>query len=143
MTYNERSAKKWGWDPSWFGAAGFGPELKDKIKAWHLHKEATLNYVCVYGKVKLVLFDNRKASKSFGEYQEIFLSFQYLSAHRSRISAQPLVTVPWPNGLSGWRYLLTTGQLRYSKGIWGHLDLGTLGIPANCRRASNLVVVGD
>ncbi len=57
-----------------FGEIYFSTIFKDKIKAWHLHKEATLNYVCVYGKVKLVLFDNRKASKSFGEYQEIFLS---------------------------------------------------------------------
>jgi dTDP-4-dehydrorhamnose 3,5-epimerase len=57
-----------------FGEIYFSTIFKDRIKAWHLHKEATLNYVCVYGKVKLVLFDNRKASKSFGEYQEIFLS---------------------------------------------------------------------
>ena len=57
-----------------FGEIYFSTIFNDRIKAWHLHKEATLNYVCVYGKVKLVLFDNRKASKSFGEYQEIFLS---------------------------------------------------------------------
>ena len=29
-------------------------------KAWHLHKKMTLNYVAVYGKVKLVLYDDRK-----------------------------------------------------------------------------------
>ena len=57
-----------------FGEVYFSTIFEDKIKAWHLHKEATLNYVCVYGKVKLVLFDERKTSKTFGEYQEIFLS---------------------------------------------------------------------
>ena len=57
-----------------FGEIYFSTIFEDKIKAWHLHKEATLNYVCVYGKVKLVLFDERKTSETFGEYQEIFLS---------------------------------------------------------------------
>ena len=42
------------------------------IKAWHLHKEATLNYVCVRGKVELALYDDREQSKSKGEYQKIF-----------------------------------------------------------------------
>ena len=30
--------------------------FKNAVKAWHLHQEATLNYVCIKGKVKLVLF---------------------------------------------------------------------------------------
>ena len=34
----------------------------------------TLNYVVVDGNIKLVLFDDRKKSKTFGEVQEIFLS---------------------------------------------------------------------
>ena len=56
-----------------FGEIYFSTILEDKIKAWHLHKEATLNYACVYGKVKLALFDERKESETFGEYQELFL----------------------------------------------------------------------
>tara|TARA_Y100001973_G_C5207136_1_gene342384 strand:+ start:2880 stop:3728 length:849 start_codon:yes stop_codon:yes gene_type:complete len=46
MTYNERSAKKWGWDPSWFGAAGFGPELKDKIKAFQQEHDLDVDGLC-------------------------------------------------------------------------------------------------
>ena len=57
-----------------FGEIYFSTILKDAIKAWHLHKENTLNYVCVKGKVKLVLFDDRNDSSSQGEYQEIILS---------------------------------------------------------------------
>ena len=36
-----------------FGEIYFSTIFKDKIKAWHLHKEATLNYACVFGSVKL------------------------------------------------------------------------------------------
>ncbi len=77
-----------------FGEIYFSTIYKDKIKAWHLHKEATLNYACVYGKVKLVLFDERKSSKTFGKYQEIFLSLE----------SYFLVTIP-PNIWNGFRGL--------------------------------------
>jgi len=57
-----------------FGEIYFSTVKPKFIKAWHLHKEATLNYVCIKGKVKLVLFDDRKESKTFGKYQELILS---------------------------------------------------------------------
>ena len=34
----------------------------------------TLNYVAAFGKIKLVLYDDRKGSKSFGKIEEIILS---------------------------------------------------------------------
>ena len=34
-----------------FGEIYFSTIFKDSIKAWHLHKNSTLNYVCVSGKV--------------------------------------------------------------------------------------------
>ena len=49
-------------------------EIEDKIKAWHLHKKMTLNYVAVFGSIKIVLYDDRKESKTKGEIQEIYLS---------------------------------------------------------------------
>ena len=42
-----------------FGEIYFSTIYHGSIKAWHLHKEATLNYACVFGKVKLILFDER------------------------------------------------------------------------------------
>jgi len=57
-----------------FGEIYFSTIYQNVVKAWHLHKEATLNYVCVSGEVKLVLYDDRKESKSFKMHQEIILS---------------------------------------------------------------------
>ncbi len=57
-----------------FGEIYFSTIKSDIIKAWHLHKEATLNYVCIFGKVELALFDDRKQSKTNGSYQKIILS---------------------------------------------------------------------
>ena len=75
-----------------FGEIYFSTIFENKIKAWHLHKEATLNYACVFGKVKLVLFDERKTSKTYGEYQELFLSLDNYS----------LITIP-PNIWNGFK----------------------------------------
>ena len=77
-----------------FGEIYFSTIFESKIKAWHLHKEATLNYACLYGKVKLALFDQRKSSKTFGEYQELILSLDNYS----------LITIP-PNIWNGFKGL--------------------------------------
>ena len=63
-------------DPAFkkFGEIYFSCVYPKKIKSWHLHKKMTLNYVPVLGKIKLVLFDDRKKSKTCGKIQEIFLS---------------------------------------------------------------------
>lgn len=57
-----------------FGEIYFSTIFKNKIKAWHLHKESTLNYACLKGIVKLVLYDDRPKSKSKGIIQEIIMS---------------------------------------------------------------------
>ena len=57
-----------------FGEIYFSTVNPNKIKAWHIHKLMTLNYVAVYGSIKLVLYDDRKESKTQGKLQEIILS---------------------------------------------------------------------
>jgi dTDP-4-dehydrorhamnose 3,5-epimerase len=57
-----------------FGEIYFSTIYKDAVKAWHLHKEATLNYACIRGKVKLVLFDDREDSSTKLTYEEIILT---------------------------------------------------------------------
>ena len=66
-----------------FGEIYFSTIYKDVIKAWHLHKEATLNYACVSGEVKLVLYDDRTESDSRGIYEEIFLTRKLFFSHNT------------------------------------------------------------
>ena len=77
-----------------FGEIYFSTIFENSIKAWHLHKDSTLNYACVKGKVKLVLFDDRKNSSSKGNYQELILSPENYF----------LVTIP-PNIWNGFKGL--------------------------------------
>ena len=66
-----------------FGEIYFSYVYPKKVKAWHIHKKMTLNYCSAYGKIRLVLFDDREQSKTKGEVQELLyqmkIIFQYLS----------------------------------------------------------------
>ena len=41
------------------------------IKAWHIHTEMTINDCCIKGMMKLVIYDCRKDSPTFGNLMEI------------------------------------------------------------------------
>jgi dTDP-4-dehydrorhamnose 3,5-epimerase len=56
-----------------FGDIYFTTIYRNVVKGWHKHTEMTLNYACVFGRVKLVLHDDREDSPSRGVVQEIFL----------------------------------------------------------------------
>lgn len=56
-----------------FGEIYFSCVHSGIIKGWHLHKKMILNYAVIYGKIKLVLFDDRKNSKTRGQTNELFL----------------------------------------------------------------------
>ena len=56
-----------------FGEIYFSVVYPGVVKGWHLHKRMTLNYACVSGTIKLVLYDDRDDSKTNGEVQELFL----------------------------------------------------------------------
>lgn len=61
-------------DDPWFSKFGeiyFATVYPGVIKGWHLHKRMTLNYAVIVGMIKLVLYDNREASPTHGELQEI------------------------------------------------------------------------
>lgn len=57
-----------------FGEIYFSCTHPGVVKAWHLHKEMTLNYAVIFGEIKFVLFDDRPGSPTHGEIQEFFIS---------------------------------------------------------------------
>jgi len=56
-----------------FGEIYFSSIYQGVIKGWHLHHRMTLNYACIYGRIKLVCYDDRPDSGTRGELMEIFL----------------------------------------------------------------------
>jgi dTDP-4-dehydrorhamnose 3,5-epimerase len=56
-----------------FGEIYFSAIYPGAIKGWHVHRRMELNYAVVSGNIKLVLYDARKDSPTYGETQEIFM----------------------------------------------------------------------
>jgi dTDP-4-dehydrorhamnose 3,5-epimerase len=56
-----------------FGEIYFTTVYEGVIKGWHKHREMTLNYACVFGRIKLVVYDDRAESPTYGSLEEIFL----------------------------------------------------------------------
>ena len=56
-----------------FGEIYFTTVHPGIVKGWHKHQRMTLNYACVFGRIKLVLHDDREDSPTRGEFMELFL----------------------------------------------------------------------
>ena len=56
-----------------FGEIYFSTIYPGVVKGWHRHREMTLCYACVHGRIKLVVFDDREGSATRGELNEFFL----------------------------------------------------------------------
>ena len=82
-------------DPNFqqFGEIYFSCVYPSVIKAWHIHKQMTLNYAVPHGRVKFVLYDERPDSPTHGEVQEIFLG----PDHYCLVTVPPMI---W-NGFKG------------------------------------------
>jgi dTDP-4-dehydrorhamnose 3,5-epimerase len=56
-----------------FGEIYFTSVYDGVVKGWHRHREMTLNYACIHGRVKLVLYDDREQSPTRRALMELFL----------------------------------------------------------------------
>lgn len=56
-----------------FGEVYFSYIFPGAIKSWHYHKAMVLNYCVVSGMIKMVLYDDRVNSETYGNLMEIFL----------------------------------------------------------------------
>ena len=69
-----------------FGEIYFSVVELGAIKAWHLHERMTINYAVPYGKIKLVVYDDRDGSPTRGQLDEIYVGEAQLRA-RDRAAA--------------------------------------------------------
>ncbi len=46
------------------------------VKAWHAHKLQTDNFTCVFGRIRLALYDARESSKTFKQIQDFVINLE-------------------------------------------------------------------
>lgn len=56
-----------------FGEIYYAVSYPGVIRGWHFHEKMTLNYACLTGMIKLVVYDDRPASPTKGNLMEIFV----------------------------------------------------------------------
>lgn len=56
-----------------FGEIYFSTVYPGVVKAWKLHHRVTVNYACILGRIKLVLYDERSSSPTRDVLMEVFL----------------------------------------------------------------------
>ena len=56
-----------------FGQVYFTTTYPGVVKGWHSHKEQTDFVVCIKGMIKLVLYDDRAASPTHNDVNELFI----------------------------------------------------------------------
>lgn len=77
--------------------AGFGQvyltsTLPGVIKAWHLHHKQTDMVCCVHGMIRLVIYDERQGSATYGQFNQFVMG-----------SHAPMVVRIAPNLYHGWQ----------------------------------------
>jgi len=56
-----------------FGEVYFKKLYPGIINGWHVHDTLILNYICIEGVIKIVLYDMRENSPTYKKFQEIFI----------------------------------------------------------------------
>ena len=82
-----------------FGEAYFSEIEKNSVKAWKRHREMTLNLIVPLGKIKFVMFDDRKGTNN--GFQEVIISKE----NYCRLTVPPMIWVGF-KGLSSFKSIL-------------------------------------
>ena len=56
-----------------FGEVYFSVVFPGAVKGWHRHRRMTIHYAVPFGRIKLVLYDDRPTSGTLGQLQEVFV----------------------------------------------------------------------
>mgnify|MGYP006188121137 FL=1 len=93
---------------SGFGEAYFSVVSYNAIKAWKRHHEMTLNLVVPVGKIRFVLFDDRKASNT--QFQEVIIS----KDNYCRLTVPPMVWIGFEGLSDNGSMLLNIADIQHN-----------------------------
>ena len=100
-----------------FGEVYFSQVDKGIIKAWKRHKKMTLNLVVPVGKIRFVLFDNRKLTN--GSFQEVIIS----KDNYCRLTIPPMVWLGFQGLSDDGSMLLNIANIEHNPGEVDRLEV--------------------
>tara|TARA_B100000925_G_C21893849_1_gene424083 strand:+ start:358 stop:786 length:429 start_codon:yes stop_codon:yes gene_type:complete len=90
-----------------FGEAYFSFINEGVIKGWKRHKEMTLNLTVPIGKIRFVMFDDRKVSNI--QFQEVIIS----KDNYCRLTVPPLIWIAFQSLSKGDSLLLNIADIKH------------------------------
>lgn len=83
-----------------FGEIYFKKLYHGIINGWHVHETLQLNYLCIEGTLKLVLYDLRSTSATFKQFQELYFGDDnYVLVHIPPGIANATTSLTFPHSI--------------------------------------------
>ena len=110
---------------SGFGEAYFSTIESGAIKGWKRHREMVLNLVVPVGAVRFVIFDDRRGSKTKGEFEEITLSRYNTGKNNSygRLTVTPQLWIGFQGIYEDASLLLNIANIPHNQNEVDQMDL--------------------
>ena len=109
-----------------FGEAYFSKINEDIIKGWKYHKTMKQNFCVPYGKLKLVLFDDRENSKTRGHINEVILDD---SENYKRVTIPENIWYSFKCLSANYCLLLNIANIKHKQNEALHMELDNNLIP--------------
>ena len=127
-----------------FGEIYFSCTHPGVVKAWHMHKETTLNYAVIHGEIKFVLFDDREGALN-KNFHEVSLSRD----NYFRLTVPPMVWVGFQGIYKGESMLLNVANIdtvvvkQKDKDLHNAIDIATDRVCKILRRHADKIKAHD
>lgn len=95
---------------SGFGEAYFSLVNNGVVKGWKRHTKMIMNLVVPIGEIQFVIFDDRKNSKTYKNYQEIVLSIN----NYCRLTVPPMLWIAFKGKGDQMNILLNVANIQHS-----------------------------
>ena len=102
-----------------FGEAYFSTINNGEIKGWNKHKMMILNLLVPFGEVTFVIYDNRKDSRSNGNFFKVELS----SSNYQRLTVPPELWVAFKGNDKNTNLILNIASMTHDQNELEKLDL--------------------
>lgn len=109
-----------------FGEAYFSKVNFNVIKGWKYHKKMTQNFSVPYGRIKLVLYDMRPSSNTYGTIEEIYLD---PSDNYVRVTIPPCILYSFKGISKSYSLLLNIADIEHDSFESESIDLFDNHIP--------------
>ncbi len=105
-----------------FGEVYISTIVRNEVKGWKKHHEMTLNLIVPSGEIKIVIFDDRKDSRTYNKFQEVVLSLK----NYCRLTVPRELWVAFQGKGDSLNMLINVASIEHNPDESGSIDLNEI-----------------